>query len=95
MHSLLKPMHSLLKPMHSLLKPMHSLLKPMHSLLKPLTHPYRVLVVWGDRCIKHYAMTYDDALSWAACYDLEALVLIRSRRGRLLGLRIGSVDRYA
>ena len=68
---------------------MHSLLKPMHSLLKPITHPYRVLVVWGDRCIRHYAMTYDDALSWAACYPSDALTLIRSRRGRLLGLRFG------
>ena len=73
---------------------MHSLLKPILNLLKPLTHPYRVFVFWGDWGIKHYAMTYDDALSWAACYDLEALVIIRSRRGRVLGLRIGSVDRY-
>ena len=87
-------MHSLRKPALNLLKPVLHLLKPVLHLLKPLTHPYRVLVIWGDWCTKHRALTYDDALSWAACYDLEALVIIRSRRGRMLGLRIGSVDRY-
>jgi len=73
---------------------MHSLLKPVLHLLKPLTHPYRVIVIWGDWYTKHRALTYDDALSWAACYPSDALILIWSRRGRMLGLRIGGVDRY-
>jgi hypothetical protein len=51
----------------------------LRRLLRPLTHPYRVLVIWEDAYTKHYALTYADALQWAACYPLDAFVLIRSR----------------
>ena len=59
----------------------------LRRLLRPLTHPYRVLVIWEDAYTKHYALTYADALQWAACYPLDAFVLIRSRTGRVVGCR--------
>lgn len=59
----------------------------LRRLLRPLTHPYRVLVIWEDAYIKHHALTYADALQWAACYPVDAYILIRTRRGRTAGCR--------
>ena len=59
----------------------------LRRLLRPLTHPYRVLVIWDDAYIKHRASTYAEALQWAACYPVDAYVLIRTRRGRTAGCR--------
>ena len=50
--------------------------------------PYRVLVLGGSHDgITHHAWTYQDALSWAACYPVHTClqVVITTRSGRFVG----------
>lgn len=49
--------------------------------------PFTVHADWMDGVAEHKAHSRQEALDWCACYPMDAVVLIRNRRGRVISWR--------
>lgn len=55
----------------------------MRNLIASIRCPYRVFAMGA----RHYAVSFPEALEWAACYPRDERVLVVNRWGRVIARR--------
>lgn len=59
----------------------------LKGIISFFTQPVTVFVDWDEVCTFHRAKNYAEALEWASCYPLDAVVKISGRFGQALAYR--------
>jgi hypothetical protein len=61
-------------------------MKAIRKLLAAIA-PIAVCADWMDGVAVHRCWSREEALEWAACYPIDAVVLFRNRLGRVVAWR--------